>query len=296
MAGTLTLWLDAPTARGLRLGDASADHPLAKLARSGRLESGVAMSRALCNLLCPDAASLAQGLARAAHLPATWCDAPDLCLVSPVHLEARMEHLVLAADLTDAFATPALKTLADALNAHFAAEQFCVAAGHLLARAEGIRAAPLPDLDTVFGQSLAQHWPGFDARSRPLARWLNAIQMFLYERDPEALLNGLWPWGGVAEPAPPPAPNLDSIPPFTAVYADHPLVKTLAASRGIPCHPSASLDIPSEGQVLAIVANAMLLEALAHLRSALRWGKLRHCHLLSPELCTHLRPWQAWWR
>ena len=132
----------------------------------------------------------------------------------PMHLEARMEHLVPSADLSARLDTLEWQQLESLLNGHFDAEtgRFFLALNttsnptpRLYLRVSAPFAfSPLP-VNEIIGRPIASHWPSAtDARAlaRPLAQRLNEIQMLLHEQPfnearesrGEAPVNGLWLW------------------------------------------------------------------------------------------------------
>lgn len=128
----------------------------------------------------------------------------------PIHLEARMEHLVPSADLSASLDANEWQQLEAVLNAYFddATWRFFLSVGpvpRLYLRVTAPFAFnPLP-VGEIIGRPIASHWPSATearALARPLAQRLNEIQMLLHEQpfneareaDGKPPINGLWLW------------------------------------------------------------------------------------------------------
>jgi len=139
----------------------------------------------------------------------------------PIHLEARMEHLVPSADLSAHLNTEEWQQLESLLNQYFDGEEW----RFFLTLKQGLNPTPrlylrvttafafkpLP-IDEIIGRPMASHWPSaVEARplARSLAQQLNEIQMLLHEQPfnearearGEPPVNGLWLWDRPALPA-----------------------------------------------------------------------------------------------
>ena len=128
----------------------------------------------------------------------------------PIHLEARMEHLVPSADLSAHLNLEEWQQLESLLNPYFDDQEW----RFFLTLNPGPRLylrvtrpfafSPLP-VNEIIGRPIASHWPSAtEARplARPLAQRLNEIQMLLHEQPfnearetrGEPPVNGLWLW------------------------------------------------------------------------------------------------------
>lgn len=177
----------------------------------------------------PVAAIQALGLLGAEQAKGYWLQ------VSPVHLYADRDHLVLFDSSSFPFLTEESKALLECLQAEYAQDGW---AFHWLSASEWIVRAPsaldlqLPDLDQARGRSVRESMPkGGDAPH--LNRMLNEIQM-LFHRHPvqaareergEVPVNGVWfsrP-GSISG-------SIQS--PFRRLYADDTLARGLARWSG----------------------------------------------------------------
>jgi len=128
----------------------------------------------------------------------------------PIHLEARMEHLVPSADLSASLDANEWQQLEAVLNAYFDDETWRFFLNEspvprlFLRVTTPFAFSPLP-ISEIIGRPIASHWPSTtEARplARPLAQRLNEIQMLLHETpfnaEREASgkppVNGLWLW------------------------------------------------------------------------------------------------------
>ncbi len=136
---------------------------------------------------------------------------------NPIHLEARMEHLVPSADISAHLDANTWQQLESLLNTHFNSEElrFFLTLNPTpqlyLRVTTPFALTPLP-VSAILGRPIASHWPSeTEARPliRPLARLLNEIQMLLHEQPfnearearGEPPINGLWLWDIPALPA-----------------------------------------------------------------------------------------------
>lgn len=132
----------------------------------------------------------------------------------PIHLEARMEHLVPSADLSTQLNADEWQQLESVLNAYYDSEEwhFFLApnpstgtTSRLYLRVTAPFAFNPCPINEIIGQPIASHWPSA-TEDRPLARHLaqrlNEIQMLLHEQAfnearetrGEPPVNGLWLW------------------------------------------------------------------------------------------------------
>lgn len=129
----------------------------------------------------------------------------------PIHLEARMEHLVPSAELSATLTTEEWTHLEDLLNEYFATDdlRFFARSPHLYMRVAQPFIVHPSNITEIIGRPIASHWPSTpEARpqARALARLLNEVQMLLHEhpfnkaREARGALaiNGLWLWDAVS--------------------------------------------------------------------------------------------------
>lgn len=128
----------------------------------------------------------------------------------PIHLEARMEHLVPSADLSAYLDINEWQQLEAVLNTYFNDEawRFFLSTDpvpRLYLRVTTPFAFSPPPVGEIIGRPIASHWPSATearALARPLAQRLNEIQMLLHEQPFNELreaggkppVNGLWLW------------------------------------------------------------------------------------------------------
>ncbi len=154
----------------------------------------------------PPPLSAAQSAAEAGLTTAGWV----WYFAHPIHLEARMEHLVPSADLSESMRPEEWPLLEALLNTHFEGEEtrFFLTLNPkpqlYLRVATPFGFNPQP-VSAILGRPIASHWPSAnEARphARALARLLNEIQMLFHEQpfneareaQDEPPINGLWIW------------------------------------------------------------------------------------------------------
>jgi|GEM_PF-3115201 len=133
----------------------------------------------------------------------------------PIHLEARMEHLVPSAELSTTLTAEEWAELEALLNQHFVVDdlRFFARPPQLYLRVAQPFAFHPGSVTEILGRPIASHWPSTpEARPqvRALARLLNEIQMRLHEHPfnearearGDLAVNGLWLWD--AAPSTPP--------------------------------------------------------------------------------------------
>jgi len=187
-----------------------------------------------------------------------------LC-ADPVHLRFHHERIVLA----DAGAFDLAREEADALAAALNAEFGDVGSFHVAdtrrwyLRLNDAVDHPAAPLSAVAGRRVDGELSG---GARPLARWLNEVQMFLHGQPVNAAreaaglpaVNSLWLWGGGALP--------DPAAPFTSVLGDEPLAAGLARAAGIPGQgkPAGLAALPADAGARPLVVLDSLLPRVIH--------------------------------
>jgi len=182
-----------------------------------------------------------------------------LC-ADPVHLRFHHERIVLA----DAGAFDLARDEADALAAALNGEFGDIGSFHVAdARRWYLRLNDAVDHDAapisaVAGRRVDGELSG---GARPLARWLNEVQMFLHgqpvnaarEAAGQPAVNSLWLWGGGTLPAP--------VAPYTSIHGDPPLAAGLARAAGIPGHgtPAGLAALPADAGARPLVVLDTLL-------------------------------------
>ncbi len=182
-----------------------------------------------------------------------------LC-ADPVHLRFHHERIVLADAGAFDLAHEEAEALAAALNAEFGdTGSFHVAdARRWYLRLNAALDHPAEPISAVAGRRIDGELGG---SARPLARWLNEVQMFLHgqpvnaarEAAGQPAVNSLWLWGGGALPAP--------ATPYTSVHGDDPLAAGLARAAGIPGHgaPAGLAALPADAGARPLVVLDALL-------------------------------------
>jgi hypothetical protein len=177
-----------------------------------------------------------------------------------VHLRFHHERIVLA----DAGAFDLAREEADALAAALNGEFGDVGSFHVAdtrrwyLRLNDAVDHPAPPLSAVAGRRVDGELSG---GARPLARWLNEVQMFLHgqpvnaarEAAGQPAVNSLWLWGGGTLPAP--------VAPYTSIHGDPPLAAGLARAAGIPGHgtPAGLAALPADAGARPLVVLDPLL-------------------------------------
>ena len=182
-----------------------------------------------------------------------------LC-ADPVHLRFHHERIVLADAGAFDLAREESEALAAALNAEFGdTGTFHVAdTRRWYLRLNAAVDHSAEPISAVAGRRVDGELSG---GARPLARWLNEVQMFLHgqpvnaarEAAGQPAVNSLWLWGGGALPAP--------AAPYTSVHGNEPLAAGLARAAGIPHHgtPAGLETLPAEAGARPLVVLDTLL-------------------------------------
>ena len=173
----------------------------------------------------------------------------------PVHLKVHRDHLVLA-DAARLQVTPTeAREFVAALDAHFAAVSIAIVAPRperwYLRHADEPRLSATPTAE-VAGRSIEPFLPAGDDGAR-WRRFINEAQMLLHDhprnQDREARgelpVNSIWLWGA--------GRTHQLVPPYDAVWSDHPLVSGLAAASGV-----AVRRLPASGAELHLGLDAGL--------------------------------------
>lgn len=238
----------------------------------------------------------------------------------PVHLALQRDHFTLTHPAPLRLNDEERETLLFDINRHFVEDGL-----HFCQSETGdwyLRMDETPQLQTaMLGEALGHDVREFQPQGADAARWKriqNELQMLLHEhpvnhaREARGLpaVNSLWLWGqGRLTP-------YTGNSPFTAVVAEDPFVRGLAAHTGVTRYPLAALDpltaLDGDATLDAMLGADALIVMDAHdaacaarvtaMRDALRHRRLRRLKLSivlrDRLLVTELGPLDAWklWR
>ncbi|HWU83299.1 MAG TPA: hypothetical protein VN063_07405 [Methylophilaceae bacterium] len=282
------------------------------LAARGRMDSRLALFEpALAADFGVDApACAALSWLGTGHDPGATC----WMYADPVHLALQRDHFTLAYPAPLRLPDEERETLLLDINRHFVEDGL-----HFCQSETGdwyLRMDETPRLQTaMLGEALGHDVREFQPQGADAARWKriqNELQMFLHEhpvnhaREARGLpaVNSLWLWGQGR------LTSYTGNAPFTAVVAEHPFARGLAAYTGVTRYPLAALDgdatrdemLGADALIVMDAHDAACAARVMAMHDALRHRRLRRLKLSiflrGRLLVTELGPFDAWklWR